>query len=53
MQVASCCGCALIRYEEGDEIFYAFPCGDGDKKAALESLILHADAEGQRLELTG
>lgn len=53
VQVASCYGCALIRYEEGDEIFYAFPCGIGDKKAALEALILHADSEGQRLELTG
>lgn len=53
VQAADCSGCALIRYEEGDEIFYAFPCGTGDKKAALESLILHADSEGQRLELTG
>lgn len=53
VQVADCCGCALIRYVEGNEIFYAFPCGSGDKKAALEAMILHADSEGQRLELTG
>lgn len=53
VQVANCCGCALVRYVESDEIFYAFPCGNGDKKAALEAMILHADSEGQRLELTG
>lgn len=53
VQVASCSGCALIRYEMGDAVFYAFPIGKGDKKAALEALILYADNEGRRLELTG
>lgn len=53
VQVAKCCGCALVRYEEDGEIFYAFPCGNGDKKAALEAMIVHADGEGQKLELTG
>ena len=53
VRVAHCCGCALIRYVEGDEIFYAFPCGSGDKKAAMEALIIYADSEAQSLEMTG
>lgn len=53
VQVAKCCGCALLRYVEDEEIFYVFPCGNGDKKAALEAMIIHADGEGQKLELTG
>ncbi len=53
VQVASCCGCLLIRYERKGEVFYTFPCGNGDKKAALEAMIIYADEEGKKLELTG
>lgn len=53
VQVASYCGCLLIRYERGGEVFYTFPCGNGDKKAALEAMIIYSDKEGRKLELTG
>ncbi len=53
VQVASCLGCLLIRFARRGEVFYAFPCGKGDKKGAIEALIIHADGEGQKLELTG
>ncbi len=53
VQVASCCGCAVLRYTTDGVSCYAFPCGHGDKKAALESVILYADERGQKPELTG
>lgn len=50
--VAKCCGCAVLHFTEGDMEFYAFPCGAGDKKAALEALILHADSRGRKPLMT-
>lgn len=39
VEVAEICGCAVIRFVEGDSHCYSYPVGDGDKKAAIEQLL--------------
>ena len=32
LKVADTCGCAILKYVFEDDIYYAFPVGNGDKK---------------------
>lgn len=42
VEVAECCGCALIKFHAGDTEFNSFPIGNGDSKKVLENLIAAA-----------
>ena len=53
VQVAECHGCAILRYVEGEETVYVFPCGAGDKFAALQEMLAQAEESGGVLKMTG
>ena len=46
-------GCALIRADYNGHELYPYPVGDGDRKAAVEDLILDAEERGIPLRLCG
>lgn len=45
--------CAVMRYLNEDEISYVFPIGNGDKKRAVEEIIMYEQMKGRSLTLTG
>lgn len=53
LKVADTCGCAILKYVFEDDIYYAFPAGAGDKKRALEKIMLYEQTEGNRVKISG
>lgn len=41
VEVAQICGCGLIRYQDSKGYRFSYPFGNGDKKAAIETLKAH------------
>lgn len=53
LKVAKTCGCVILKYVYGDDIYYAFPVGSGDKKKALEKIMLYGQTEGEHIKISG
>lgn len=53
MKIAEVYDCALCKYIDEDDIYYAFPIGDGDKKKALEKIIRYEQAAGNQVRISG
>lgn len=53
LRVAKVCDCAVLKFVYEDDITYAFPIGNGDKKKALEKILLHSQANGSRVKISG
>ncbi len=53
LKVADTCGCAILKYVFEDDIYYAFPVGNGDKKKALEKIIRYEQTEGNKVKISG
>lgn len=49
VEVAEICGCLVIRFRQSGEYCYSYPVGAGDKRAAIEQLLLECKSEGREL----
>ena len=45
--------CIVMRYLDGDELSYVFPIGNGDKKKAVEEIIVYEQMKGRSVTLSG
>lgn len=52
VEVAECCGCLVIRFQEHGEYCYSYPVGAGDKRAAIERLLAVCGQEGRALNMS-
>lgn len=52
VEVAEICGCLVIRFRQEDGYCYSYPAGEGDKKAAIEQLLLLCADKKQKLMLS-
>lgn len=52
VEVGEICGCLVIRFQENGECCYSYPVGAGDKKAAIEQMLLQCRENGRKLQLS-
>ena len=52
VEVAEVCGCLVIRFQEDGAYCYSYPVGVGDKKAAIEQLLLECKNAGRKLHMS-
>lgn len=52
VEVTEICGCLVIRFVENKKYCYSYPVGAGDKKAAIEQLLLKCRQEGHPLVMS-
>lgn len=52
VEVAEICGCLVIRFRQSGEYCYSYPVGAGDKRAAIEQLLLECKNEGRTLSMS-
>ena len=50
-EAAEVCGCLVIRYRKGEDYWYSYPVGGGDKRTAVERLMLECRENGRTLFL--
>ncbi len=53
LEITEVCGCAVERYIIYDDIYYAFPIGLGDKKRAIEKIMLYEQVKKNRVNISG
>ncbi len=53
LRAAVAYGCVILKFVYEDDITYAFPIGNGDKRKALEKILLHEQVNGNRVKISG
>lgn len=52
VEVAEICGCLVIRFTENGRYCWSYPVGSGDKKAAIEQLLLLCEQNKEKLTMS-
>lgn len=52
-QITEIGDCIVLRFLEDDEIYYAYPIGNGDKRKVIEKIILYEQASGHNVNISG